>query len=91
MERIQPNELASLIFGVVCAAIILYLLYREKLPRFGYFFLGFAFLLSANFFTVVEGFFWAAHFNFLEHLSYLLAGASFAAAAWDTRRDRDFT
>ena len=90
MERIQANELATLIFGIVCAAIVLYILLREKLPRFGLFFLGFAFLLSANFFTVVEGFLWNTFSNFLEHLSYLFAGTSFAAAAWKTRRDRDF-
>ena len=91
MEKIQLNELASLIFGIVCAAIMLSILFREKLPHFGLFFLGFAFLLSANFFTVIEGFLWTPLFNFLEHLSYLLAGVSFAAAAWNARRDRDFT
>ncbi len=91
MEKIQLNELASLLFGVVCAAIILYILFREKLPQFGLFFLGFTFLLSANFFTVIEGFLWTTLFNFLEHLSYLLAGVSFAAAAWNARRDRCFT
>lgn len=86
MDRIQPNELVSLIFGVVCAVIIISILLRERLPRLGLFFLGFAFLLAANFFTVVEGLLWGALFNTLEHLSYLLAGISFAAAAWKIRR-----
>ena len=90
MEKIQPNELVSLIFGIVCAVIILYILLRERLPRLDLFFLGFAFLLAANFFTVAEGFLWNTLLNTLEHLSYLLAGISFAAAVWEIRRTPDF-
>ena len=89
MDKIQANELVSLIFGIVCAGIILSIVFRERLPRLGLFFLGFVFLLAANFFTVVEGFLWDTLLNALEHLSYLLAGISFAAGAWKIHRHPD--
>lgn len=85
---IEPNELASLIMGAVGVAITFNVVNKQRLPRFRFFLLGLCLLLSANFFTVIEGIILGAFFNILEHLAYLCGGLSFAAAAWDVRRRR---
>ena len=87
MEKIQSNELATLIFGVLTLFIILYLRRRERLPKFGYYLTGFVFLLLANLFTVVEGFFLYELLNFLEHFCYFLSGVLFVFATWKYGRN----
>jgi hypothetical protein len=42
-------------------------------------YIGFFLVIAGYFFTVAEGFFLHGFFNLLEHLSYALAGISFAA------------
>ena len=81
-----PNEIASLLFGVISALIILLFFRKKNLPRFRYIFLAFLCILAANFFTVVEGFGWQDSFNFLEHLSYAMAGLLFAGVCWSLSR-----
>ena len=81
-----PNEIASLLFGIVGALVILLFFRKENLPRFRYIFLAFLSILAANFFTVVEGVGWQDFFNFLEHLSYAIAGLIFAGACWSLGR-----
>ena len=83
-----PNEVASLIFGVIAAVIILLFFRKENLPRFGLIFTAFFFILAANLFTVAEGFLWQEPLNILEHASYAMAGLVFAAICWSMTRDR---
>ena len=80
MELYEPNELASLFFGVIAAILIAYTLYRQRIPRFRYFTAGFAFILFANFFTVAEGFAWSSLLNTLEHICYSISGLLFLLA-----------
>ncbi len=82
----QHNEVANLIFGIIAALIVVSILMRANLPSFHLAFVGFFFVLSANFFTVIEGIFWQEGFNFLEHLSYALAGLSFTYSSWKFSR-----
>ena len=81
-----PNEIASLLFGIVTALVILFFFRKENLPGFRYIFLAFLCILAANLFTVVEGFGWQGVFNFLEHFSYAIAGLLFAGVCWSLSR-----
>ena len=73
----QANEVANLVISLI-AALIAYLLFRrERLPGLAAVYAALALIVSSNIFTVVEGVVWQAGFNFLEHLSYLLAGVFF--------------
>ena len=82
-----PNEIASLLFGVISALIILLFFRKKNIPRFRYILLAFLCLLAANFFTVVEGLAWEEAINLLEHSSYALAGLIFAGVCWSLGRD----
>ena len=75
----QEGEIFNLMLGVVTLVIVLYETRKREIPGFRMFFLGFFFVCSARFFTVVEGLFWGDVFNILEHFSYAFAGFAFAA------------
>lgn len=78
----QESEIINLALGIIAAGVFMGM-YRETwMPRRRLVLAGFVFMLSASLFTVLEGLFWRNVFDFLEHISYGLAGISFGAAAW---------
>jgi hypothetical protein len=79
---IQESEIINLILGIIAVLIILLIFRKLNLPSLRFFYAGFAFLLCAYVFTVVEGFIWCDFFNVLEHLSLALSGITFALACW---------
>lgn len=81
-----PNELASLIFGIIAAAVVFLFFRKERLPRFGSLYAAFLMILAANFFTVIEGALWGEFFNILEHLCYAAAGLLFVVFCWSVGR-----
>lgn len=87
MNTFQANEVASFVFGIIAAVIVLSFILREKLPSLRLVYAGFFAILAANFFTVIEGVLWGEVFNLLEHLSYALSALSFAAASWKLGND----
>ena len=76
----QESELIVLIiaaFSVVVVNSILTKASSSLVPR--PIVLGFSLLVASYIFTVAEGVAFHGFFNILEHISYLLAGLSFAA------------
>lgn len=80
MEQVQPNEVATLVFGLAGALILIRLAKESPLPGFRLFYLAYGSVVAAYWFTVLEGFLWARFLNFLEHLSLAAAGILFLAA-----------
>lgn len=82
---VQENELIALILS--CGAMIIGLYnYRRIREIEGTWLLGFAlasFVLS-SIFTVLEGLFWQAGLNLLEHLFYLISACLLVAWLWRT-------
>lgn len=82
---IQENELIALILS--CGAMIIGLYnYRRVREIEGTWLLGFAFVsfVLSTIFTVLEGFFWQAGLNMLEHLFYLVSAIFLVAWLWRT-------
>lgn len=83
----QESEILVLIvaaFSVPMAMSIFRHPTRPMLP--GAMFLGYACLIAAHFFTVVEGVVFHGLFNALEHVSYLLGGFFFATGCHSLAR-----
>lgn len=73
----EESEIVTLGVALVGAFILLFVLSKRKIARFRFFYVGFFAVIAASFFTVIEGAIWEDFFNFLEHLSYVIAGAAF--------------
>lgn len=86
LAPVQPNEVATLTVGIVCALVLLCSLRASSLPGAAPFLAGFAAVLAAQVFTVAEGFRWATALNLLEHACLAAAGIVFAAAVWRSAR-----
>lgn len=78
----QESEIVNLLVGFGSVPVLVLLARRVALPHAGIVYTAFAFLLLAYVFTVVEGVVWHRGFNFLEHLSYAVAGLLFLAYAF---------
>ena len=88
VSTFQANEVASFVFGIIAAFVVLTFILREKLPSLRFVYAGFFAILAANFFTVIEGVLWEKVFNLLEHLSYAVAALFFTVASWKFGSDR---
>lgn len=75
----QESEIVTLGVAVIGAFILLFVLSKRRIPQFRFFYIGFFAIVAASFFTVIEGVIWKEFYNFLEHLSYMMAGVSFVA------------
>ncbi len=73
----EESEIIALVVALVGAFLLIFVFARRKIPELGYFYLGFFSIAAASLFTVIEGVLWKDFFNFLEHLSYTIAGISF--------------
>jgi TRAP-type uncharacterized transport system fused permease subunit len=81
----QESELFNLAFALLSICFLYGLrLFRLQVPRFMV--AGFAAIVAAYVFTVVEGVWLKETFNFLEHLSYMVAGVCFFLACRDLAR-----
>jgi hypothetical protein len=81
----QESELFNLAFALLSIGVLFaFRLFRLQIPRFMV--AGFAAIVAAYVFTVVEGVWWKETFNFLEHLSYMVAGGCFFLACRDLAR-----
>lgn len=72
----QESELFNLAFALLSIGFLsAFRLFRLQIPRFMA--AGFGGLVAAYLFTVLEGVYLKELFNFMEHLSYALAGICF--------------
>lgn len=78
----QDSEVVNLIMSIISLGIIWQFI-KKEIERLRYFYLGFGFMVLAYFFTVAEGFICQNLFNSFEHLSYAIAGLTFAAASFN--------
>jgi hypothetical protein len=78
---IQENEIVMLLIGVgVLIFIVKNRVQFKRLPEWKILTMAFYVLLVGWVLTVIEGFFWKAIFNLLEHICY--ASSSVLVAAW---------
>lgn len=75
----EESEIINLVLGMVSFVIVVYEIRKREIPGFRLFFAGFACVVLARLFTVVEGIFLGGLLNTLEHLCYVLSGVLFAA------------
>lgn len=82
---VQENELIALLLSLGALIIGLYN-YRRIREIEGTWLLGFAFVcfVLSTILTVLEGFFWEAGMNLLEHLFYLVSACLLVAWLWRT-------
>ena len=76
---IYENEIVMLVLGL--GVLVFVLANREHLrrvPSFKVLIIGFCVLIVAWLVTVLEGFFWKAYFNFVEHACYAASGVLIA-------------
>lgn len=83
---LQDSELVNLVMGFVSVLIMIQIFRKSRLPEFNLVYLGFFAIIFAYIFTVVEGIIWKDFFNFLEHLSYAVAGLVFALGSFSIYR-----
>jgi hypothetical protein len=82
----RESEVINLFLAVV-SLLIFRTFYRAVwIPQRGLLWTGAGCIISAYVFTVLEGLFWPAVFDVLEHISYAAAGVCFAAACRQTMR-----
>jgi len=82
----QDSEVIALVVALVGSFLTVFVLARRSLPQLHPFYAGFFLIVAASIFTVAEGVLWGDALNFLEHLSYPLAGLAFTLGAWRLRR-----
>lgn len=83
----QENEIVNLLIAFASIPVLFHLGRRVRLAAAGnLLYIGFALILAAYVFTVVEGIFWHNAFNILEHLAEALAGFAFLGYVWRLRR-----
>lgn len=76
----QESEIITLVLGLAVAALLIpNYSQMKRFPGSRILLVAFLMMLSAWAATVLEGFFWSELFNIVEHFSYLLSTASFAA------------
>jgi hypothetical protein len=93
---VQESEIINLVMGLSSVLIFVFIFRKMETPRLQVIYTGFFFIIAGYIFTVVEGIFWHKLFNILEHLSYALAGLSFAVglrrlSGWQGKEERPWT
>lgn len=82
----QESEIINLILSIGALCIFIPFLRTRGFAGLHLFLAGFALIIAAQIFTVVEGVVWESFFNHLEHLCYGVSGIFFALAVARLRR-----
>ena len=75
----QINEVMALVFCLIGAVLLVFLVNRKAIPAYPRFIASFFCVVASNVFTVAEGFVFYDAFNLMEHFSYLAAACFFLA------------
>ena len=85
----QENELLTLLIAV---GVLIFIVSNgaslRELPRSRFFVSAYAILVAGWTLTVLEGIFWKAQFNFLEHACYATSSVLLALWCWQVFRGK---
>jgi hypothetical protein len=79
---IQDNELVNLLSGLAAILVLVFIARKVERGKLYLFYAAFGAMLCAYTTTILEGYFWGAFFNLIEHLSLAVAGILFAIGCW---------
>ena len=77
MQGYEIGEVISLGFDLLLLPVLVIILLRGEVPRFGLFVAGAVFILVSHTATVLEGYFFPRTLNVIEHFSILISGVFF--------------
>jgi len=82
MEYIEINEVINVCMDILSIPILMFVLCKKEVPRYGFFLIALLFIILSHIFTVAETFFFFHAFNLMEHIAILISSVFFCAGTY---------